>query len=368
MFESIGIIGLTGHLYFVSLIMIKQTNLQSFADLAIVHRSINMPLFDRVNLMVDWGKLEKEISKYYKRGQSADGRESYHPLILFKMLLLQNWYGLSDVAIEESVRDRISFSKFCCIAMDEQVPDSTVLCRFRNVLSEQNAFESLLQTINQRMEDCGLMIIKGAIVDASVTPTLRKPRGKKEFELVSEDRKEDEQTGLTAPAELIVKIKPNVDKEAAWIIKAGKLYYGYKQHVVTNQNGFILGIHTTPANESDIKNLESTLNTINLKPRTPVFADKGYVSEENDKILSSKKLKNRILYKAVKNKPLTELKKQINKKISQTRYKIERSFGSIKRWFKASVARYVGKAKTHSQHIIQAICYNLYRLPVVEAE
>jgi len=346
--------------------MIKQNNLASFADLAIVHRSIKMPLFDRVNLTIDWVKVEKEILKYYKRGQSVDGRESYHPLILFKMLLLQTWYGLSDVAIEESVRDRISFSKFCCIAMDEQVPDSTVLCRFRNELSKQNAFERLLQTINLRMEEGGLMITKGAIVDASVTPTLRKPRGKKEFE-IAEDRKEDEQTGLTTPAALIEKIKPNVDKEAAWIIKAGKLHYGYKQHVVTNQNGFILGVHTTPANESDIKNLAPTLNTINLKPRTPVFADKGYASEENDKILIAKKLKNRIMYKAVKNKPLTELEKQINKKISQTRYQVERSFGSIKRWFKVSVARYVGKTKMHSQHLLQAICYNLYRLPVVEA-
>lgn len=60
--------------------------------------------------------------------------ESYDCLILFKMLLLQTWYGLSDESVEENVRDRISFSKFCCIAMDLDVPDSTVLCRFRSAL------------------------------------------------------------------------------------------------------------------------------------------------------------------------------------------------------------------------------------------
>jgi IS5 family transposase len=346
--------------------MIKQSHLISFADIAVEHRSVNTPLFDRVNLIVDWQQIDKVISKYYQKGQSVDGRNSYHPLILFKMLLLQNWYGLSDEAVEENVRDRISFSKFCCIAMDEKVPDSTVLCRFRVALNQHNAFEELLKTINERMEEGGLMIIKGAIVDASVTPTLRKPRGKKEFTLVAEDRKEEDQTELTN-TKLVQLIKPNVDQEAAWIKKAGKLYYGYKQHVVTNQEGFILGIHTTAANESDIKNLESVLNTVKLKPRTPVFADKGYASEENDKIVAGKKLKNRIMYKAVRNKPLTELEKQINKKISQTRYKIERSFGSIKRWFRVSEARYVGKAKTHSQHLLQAICYNLYRMPIIEA-
>lgn len=344
--------------------MIKQSHLASFADIAVEHRVVKTPLFDRVDLMVDWPSILLLISKYYKKGQSVDGRDSYSPLILFKMLLLQTWYGLSDEAVEENVRDRISFSKFCCISMDESVPDSTVLCRFRNALNKHNAFEEILNAINSFLESEGLMITKGAIVDASVTPTLRKPRGKKEFTVIVEDRKEDEQQ--EPAAKLVQIIKPNVDQEAAWIKKAGKLHYGYKQHVVTNQEGFILGIHTTAANESDIKNLEATLNKVKLAPRTPVYADKGYASEENDNELIMKKLKNRILYKAVKNKPLTELEKQINRKISQTRYKVERTFGSIRRWFKASEARYVGKAKTHSQHLIQAIGYNLYRMPVVE--
>ena len=344
--------------------MIKQSHLASFADIAVEHRVVKTPLFDRVDLMVDWPSILLLISKYYKKGQSVDGRDSYSPLILFKMLLLQTWYGLSDEAVEENVRDRISFSKFCCISMDESVPDSTVLCRFRNALNKHNAFEEILNAINSFLESEGLMITKGAIVEASVTPTLRKPRGKKEFTVIVEDRKEDEQQ--EPAAKLVQIIKPNVDQEAAWIKKAGKLHYGYKQHVVTNQEGFILGIHTTAANESDIKNLEATLNKVKLAPRTPVYADKGYASEENDNELIMKKLKNRILYKAVKNKPLTELEKQINRKISQTRYKVERTFGSIRRWFKASEARYVGKAKTHSQHLIQAIGYNLYRMPVVE--
>ena len=162
--------------------MIKQSNLISFADIAVEHRTVKTPLFDRVNSIIDWHEILKVISKYYQKGQSVDGRDGYCSLILFKMLLLQNWYGLSDESIEESVRDRISFSKFCCIAMDEAVPDSTVLSRFRTALSKHNAFDELLKTINKRMEDGGLMIIKGAIVDASVTPTQRKPRGKKEFD------------------------------------------------------------------------------------------------------------------------------------------------------------------------------------------
>lgn len=365
MFESIDIIRDKIFLlaYFCS--MIKQSNLASFADLSIEHRLINMPLFERVNLFINWDDIEKVINKYYQKGKSVDGRNSYHPLILFKMLLLQTWYGLSDESIEESVRDRISFSKFCGISMDECVPDSTVLCRFRSALNKHNAFEELLKTINERMETGGLMIVKGAIVDASVTPTPRKPRGKKEYSLICEDRKEDDQENETLSSKLIPITKSNVDEQAGWIKKAGKLYYGYKKHVVTNQEGFILGIHTTAANKSDIKNLGAVLDKVDLKPCTPVYADKGYASEENDELLKSKRLKNRILYKAVKNKPLRAIEKQINKIISKTRYKIERTFGSINRWFNGGQARYVGLDKTHSQHLMQAICYNLYRMPVI---
>jgi transposase, IS5 family len=345
--------------------MIKQNNLLSFADLAVVHRAVPMPLFDRVNAIIDWKEIENEISKSYNKGRSVDGRESYSPLILFKMMLLQTWYGLSDKAIEMSVRDRISFSKFCEISMDESVPDSTVLCRFRNTLAKSNALEKLLKIINQRLESGNLMVIEGVIIDASVTATLRKPRGKKEYELVVEDRNEAACQSSQPESQLKAKIQSHVDTDGAWIKKSGKLMYGYKQHTVTNQEGFVLGIHTTSANQSDVKNLKPALDKVTLKPRTPVNADKGYVSAENDKVLIEKRLKNRILHKAVKNKPLTALQKKINKKISQTRYKIERTFGSMHRWFKAATARYVGLEKTHAQHLLQGICYNLYRQPII---
>jgi len=341
--------------------MIKKNNLPSLADVVIEHRKIPTNLFDRVTIILEAVNIDRELQKYYKKGKSIDGRESYNAVVLFKMLLLQFWYGLSDVSVEENVRDRISFSRFCGISMDQEVPDSTVLCRFRNTLSKQNAFEKLLNLINDKMAQGGLIVNKGIIVDASVTVTQRKPRGKKEYE-VCEDRKEDENE---APEILKIIPQQHVDKQAAWLKKGGKLFYGYKQHAATNQEGFVLAIHTTPANQSDIKNLEPVLNKLNIAQRTPVYADKGYACENNDNLIKEKKLKNRILYKALKNKPLTEIHKQINKKISQTRYKVERTFGSMKRWFKADYTRYVGLEKTHSQHNILAICYNLYRQPIV---
>lgn len=69
------------------------------------------------------------------------------------------------------------------------------------------------------------------------------------------------------------------------------------------------------------------------------------------------------MHKALKNKPLSNHQIKFNKIVSQTRFKVERTFGGITRWFKTGTTRYVGKAKTPTQHLIEAIAYNLYRSP-----
>ncbi|MDR2291852.1 MAG: transposase, partial [Prevotellaceae bacterium] len=81
------------------------------------------------------------------------------------------------------------------------------------------------------------------------------------------------------------------------------------------------------------------------------------------KFLKDKKIKNRIMHKAVKNKPLSNREKQFNKLISKRRWVVERTFGGMKRWFRTGRARYKGLEKTHTQHLLEAIAYNLYRAP-----
>lgn len=245
--------------------------------------------------------------------------------------------------------------------MDEDVPDSTTLCRFRCTLVKSGIYDSPLSEVNRQLEYRHVMVTSGVIVDASVTDSPRRPKGRKAYEIV-EDRHEEEQPDIPN-ARLVEKPGPGVDMEARWIKKAGKRHFGYKRHTVVNQDGFILAEETTPANESDIKHLETPLEKAGVAKGTPVMADKGYDSRENRSILSGMKLKSRIMHKAQKNRPLTRRETAINKAISKMRYVIERTFGSMRRWFGAGVARYVGLAKTHAQHIMEAIAYNLYRTP-----
>ena len=337
----------------------KRNDLPSFADSICDLRvkKVKRQFFHQMDALLDWEAISKEIDKHYKKGKSAVGCPSYDGLLLFKMSLLQTWYGLSDYEVEDRVNDSLSFGKFCGLRIEQLAPDHSTLSRFRTMMTKAGAYEKLFKEINSQLEKHRIIVKNGAIVDASVVETPLKPKGKVNHR-VTEDRKDEE------PIKVKKEYADSVDQEGAWLKKGNKFYYGYKKHVVTDdEEGVVLGVLTTPANTNEITNLSQVLDTADLPENIPLKADKGYQSEKNNQLLKERKLKNHILKKAKKNKPLTEREKLFNKLIGKVRYKVERTFGSIKRWFSGGVARYRGLEKMHTQNLLEAICYNLYRSP-----
>ena len=148
--------------------------------------------------------------------------------------------------------------------------------------------------------------------------------------------------------------------EASWTKKGGKLHYGYKKHYLCDKTtSLVLSVVTSTAKHHDSKYLESCLSKVDLPPRSEVLADKGYYGAPNEELLKAQGLKSRIQSKALRGNPLSYWSKKRNKQISKDRYKVERILAGIKRWFKSGYSRYLGELKTHSQHVIEAICYNL---------
>lgn len=350
-------------LYFLYLYRMKQKpSSPSFADVVLGQRKVKQTFFSQIDKLIDWNPIRGIIEIAYTKGYKSTGRPSYDSLILFKTELLRTWYGLSDGEVEEQVNDRLSFSRFVGLGLEDTAPDSTTVCRFRNTLVEADLYDMVLNEINRQLSAQGVIVKRGAIVDASITDTPRRPRGRKEYEVV-EDRNEAADGDSSEQAMLKEVVKPNVDGEARWIKKMGKLHFGYKRHTVTDGNGLILAEETTAANASDMKHLETPLQKANLPEGTPVYADKGYDSSENREVLVRMRLKSRIMHKGSRGRKITGREQRVNARISKIRYKVERTFGSMHRWFRAGVARYVGLAKTHAQHIMEAVAYNLYRSP-----
>lgn len=330
----------------------------SFCDLRT--RKIKTTFFTQMNTLLDWNKIGSIIDQHYKKGKSATGKPSYDGLLLFRMCLLQTWYGLSDYEVEDRVNDSISFGYFCGLNIDQISPDHSTLSRFRTALTKVGVFELLFKEINTQLEMHHIIVKSGAIIDASVIDTPLRPKGKTTHQ-VTEDRTDEQEV------EVVKQYASSVDKDASWLKKRGIYHFGFKKHHLTNDEGLVLGVLTTKASTNEIGILDEVLDTADLPEHIPLKGDKGYQSKKNEDILKRRKLKNHILKKAKKNKPLTKWEKRFNKLVGQTRFKVERTFGGIKRWFNGGIARYKGIEKMHSQNLMEAICYNLYRSPGILA-
>lgn len=349
--------------------MIKKELHMSFVTDHVRRRTRKNNFLRQINILIDWKPIEKEISKVYKRGKSVDGRPSYPGILLFKMMLLQQWYKLSDPGVEDMVNENLSAMDFCGLQIEDDVPDHSVISRFRSELTQKKAFDRMLRKINDQLEKKQIMIKEGAaLIDASITNTPRRPKGKTTYE-VAEDRKEyqrsEEEIEKEKKQQKLIKLKqPGVDQQGRWLKKGNKLHYGYKKHIASDEDGLVTCVHTTTANEHDSKGLKPLVRKMQKrKTKKGAYGDKGYKVPANDDFLKGEKIKNRLQYKAYRNKPLNERQKKFNKLVSKERYKVERTFGGMVRWFGAGIARYVGIEKMHTQHVMEAIAYNLYRSP-----
>jgi transposase, IS5 family len=348
--------------------VIKTASSMSFSSYDVARRTAKNTFFTQINTVLNWSALDEEIRRHYHPGKSATGQAAYSGLLLFKMLLTGYWMGgLSDRDVEDMANENLSVMRFLGLQLEDMVPDHSVLSRFRSSLAKSGAFDVLLNSVNQQLEGHGVLVKTGIKIDASITDTPRKPKGKATYE-ITEDRHEDEVSEdqiqkQESDIKLIKSQQPGVDIEGRYTKKAGKLRYGYKKHIATEEDGLVLSVITTAANEHDSLSMEGLLTKASIEPKSRVLADKAYKSAKHDELLKEMKLKNGIHYKAVRGKKLTKRELLFNKAISRSRYTVERTFGSQVRWFGAGTAKYVGQIKTHGQHVMEAIAYNIKRLP-----
>ena len=146
--------------------MVHQTSGQfDFADSLLGNNQKLNQRLDKINRLVDWKPLEARLNRIYS---SPTGRPSHPVLLLFKCLLLQAWYNLSDYALEEVLDDRLSFRRFVGLSVSEKAPDHSVFSRFRDQLIRHEIHKQLFNELDQQLEGRGLIIKKGTLVDATV--------------------------------------------------------------------------------------------------------------------------------------------------------------------------------------------------------
>jgi len=314
----------------------KNIKQRSFADdLIEIHSAVEE--LDDVHDLINWSRVEDLLSHIHTKVQ---GEKAWPPLMMYKSLLLQSWYCLSDPALEKQLARDLLFRRFVGLSLSERIPDHSTFWRFRNLLEELQLNEVLLEEINLQLGDKGLLIRSGeiSIIDASVIQAKNNRPNK------GKDGKNTQ------------------DKEAAYNVKNGsdgkrKSTYGFKAHINAEEDGFIKRYEFTAGNVHDSNVFESLL-TGNEKE---AFADSAYKSKKRDKSLKENRITNRILNRAYRNKPLTEQQKRSNRLVSGTRSIVERVFGVLKLHHAMGNARYLGLARNKARFGLMCVAHNIKR-------
>jgi IS5 family transposase len=291
---------------------------------------------DRLHQLVKWYRFEKLISRLR---DASIGRPGYPPLVLFKALLLQSLYGLSDRDLEEALGDRLSFRRFVGLTLEETVPDHTVLNRFRNQLIGEGLLEKLFAELDRQLDNAGLILRRGTMLDATLieTAAARPPRG------------EDEEA---------------VDPDAGLTSRKGKpgTTYGYKAHVgVDKGSGLVRRVITTAANVNDTVPADRLI----VGDERIVWADAAYDTHARRAAIKARGAKARIVRRPHKLRPLTPRLKRYNRLIAPHRAAVETTFATWKRRMRLTAIRYIGLTKASAQVLMVAIAFNLRRWVVL---
>ncbi len=252
----------------------------SFGALELSERLKRDNVLMKIDALIKWEELRPKLMGLYKRELShGGGQEPFDALLMFKAILLGQWHSLSDAALEQALCVRIDFLQFCGLSLSDAIPDETTLCRFRNRLVTSNRLDGLLGSINEQLQSHGLMIkgATGAVIDATLIESAARPRKTITLEIDTEGKavqfEDGSQPGISCTEE------QSADLDAAWLKKGKKLQFGYRSYLVVDaQDGYVRGIHTAPANQSEMIHFEAAIDGAHIEANR-VYADKGSGSQ-----------------------------------------------------------------------------------------
>jgi IS5 family transposase len=314
----------------------KNLKQYSLADSLVVEHAAITEL-DAIHDLIDWSRFETILAGIHNK---ARGEQAWPPLMMFKALILQAWYALSDPQLEKQLARDLLFRRFVGISVSQSVPDHSTLWRFRNKKEVQELQKLFLEEVNQQLSEKGLYIRSGeiSIIDASVIKAQRNRPNKS----VSGGNTQDPEAGYS--------VKKGSDGKT-------KFTYGFKAHINVDEDGIIKATEFTPGNVHDSQIFSQLLSGT----ESQVCADSAYSSENTDKLLEKNNSENRVLKRAYRNTPLTAEQKAQNKLASGIRSTVERVFGVLKLHHGMAQARYLGKARNQMRFNLICVAYNIRR-------
>ena len=325
----------------------------------------------RLSQRIDFEVFRTPLLKALHRSDRLKGgRPPYDPVLMFKILILQTLYTLSDDATEFQIRDRLSFMRFLALGLEHPVPDAKTIWLFREQLTRAGAIEDLFGTFDAHLKGQGYLAMSGQIVDASIMAAPRQRNTDEEKRALKEGRIPDEWSAN--PKKLAQK-----DRDARWTLKRAKArpadqnskkpqveiaipVFGYKNHLnIDRAHGFVRRFTVTDAAAHDGARLASVLDKTNTA--SSVWADTAYWSRGNEAHLETNGFTSKIHFRRRPGVGLTPLQRKANRARSQVRSAVETVFAAQKHRF-GLIVRTIGLARARVKIGLANLAYNFGRL------
>ncbi len=305
----------------------------SFAEALLDPRLGSNARLEAIAGVIDWSRLEP-IARRIRN--SDTGRPPYPPMAMVKALYLQRLYDLSDPGLEEALLDRLSFRRFCGLALESGTPDETTLCRFRSAAAESGVLQACFEEITRQLDAQGLLLKQGTLMDATVVRSRHRPPARS--------------AGLGA--------RHPKEPDADWSYRQGKSYFGYKAHLGVDQGSGL--IRQAVVTSAKVYESEVADQLISGDERA-VYGDKAYESKKRRAWLKALGIKDRTMRRANKWHALTPRRQHWNNLVSRRRAPVEAVFSAMKRLYGLGRARSPHFATLDADVLIFAAIYNLRR-------
>jgi len=303
---------------------------------------------------INWEQFRKILTAAFEKEEKGiGGRPPFDYVMMFKILVLQRYYNLSDEQMQYQILDRLSFMRFLGLTLSDIVPDEKTIWLFRENLIEHKLVDKLFDKFLSSLEKANLVGKEGRMVDASFVEAPRQRNSREENQnikdgIVPEDWED-------APNKLAQK-----DLDARWTKKNDQVFYGYKDHVkVDEKSKLIIGYEVTDASVHDSQPLGDLLSK--KDKNQPLYADSAYTGEEQEKVIKKVGMINRVHEKGYKNRPLTKKQMKSNRKKSKFRARVEHVFGFMEISMKKMYIHSIGKIRAEGIIGLMNLTYNLLR-------
>lgn len=311
----------------------------------------------RLDEVIDWTLFEPVFARLPNaEPKGLGGRPPFAPGLMFKALVIQSLYQVSDLQLQFQITDRLSFKHFLGLTEADKSPDEKTFWAFREALTKHELLKPLFDLFHASLDAKGMFARKGQMVDATFVEVPRQRNSREDNAAIKAGEVPEEWQNQPEKAR-------QKDVDARWTRKNDERHYGYKNHVkVDSRSKLIEDFTVTPASVHDSQVLETLIG----KGDPPTYADSAYTGERCEKVFSDRKVTFKPIERAYRNKPLNGSQKRSNRARSKVRVRVEHVFATMRMCMRRGWNRCIGLSRNRAVIALTNLIYNMVRFEQIE--